>query len=475
MKIIKGAIAGLLVVTVSCVAPAKKTAPPESLEVPAKWQAASGQERETNTIWWEAFSSPELDQLLGEAFSGNPDLQAMTARVESAAASARIAGASLYPGVTAGLDGSRRKQNFIGFPIPGSTSNVLSTQATTYGLSLATNWELDLWGRVRASKRAAMAEQGAANADYGMRRLSLAAQVSKGWLNVIAARQQLSLAERSAASFADTADKIRSRYEQGLRSTLEYQLSINSAESAKALVVERRQQVLQAVQQLELLLGRYPAGALETDEELPELIGDIAAGIPSTLMTRRPDLVAAERRLAAADQRLRESKASLFPQISLSGSTGTSTAELKDLLDTDFSVWTLAGNLAQPLFQGGRLRAGVDLSKGRVKEALAQYVSAVLKAFGEVEYSLASEAFLKEREGYVRAAAEQSESALALANRRYETGLEELINVLESQRRSLSDATQLISVRQARLNNRVDLFLALGGGTEREGSLREER
>ncbi len=465
----------MVVMAVSCVAPAKKSLPPEQLEVPAEWRATGGSVGGTETVWWEAFSSSELESLLIEAFDSNPDLSAMTARVESAAASTRIAGANLYPSVSAGLDGSRRKQNFIGFPIPGSTSNVLSTQATTYGLSLATNWELDLWGRARASKRAAMADQEAAQADYEMRRLSLAAQVSKAWINVIAARQQLSLAERSAASFADTAAKIQSRYEEGLRSALEYQLAVNSSESAKALVVERRQQVLQVVQQLELLLGRYPAGKLETEEVLPSLVGGVAAGIPSSLMTRRPDLVAAERRLAAADQRLRESKASLFPQISLSGSTGTSTAELQDLLDTDFSVWTLAGNLAQPIFQGGRLRAGVDLSKGRVKEAVAQYVGAVLQAFGEVEFSLASEAFLREREGFVGAAAAQSESALALANRRYESGLEELINVLESQRRSLSDGTQLIAVRQARLNNRVDLYLALGGGTEAGTDLQMER
>ncbi len=467
MSLKVGVFGGAVLLLVGCVGPAPARSTPDSLAVPETWRSSGALNQTTlnDAFWWEAFSSSELEAMLEEAFLGNPDLQSLSARVEAAGASARIAGANLYPSVSAGLDGSRRKQNFIGFPIPGSTSNVLSTQATTYGLSLATSWELDLWGRVRAGKRAAMADSEAAVADYEMQRLSLAAQVSKAWIGAIAAKRQRILAERSAQSFADTAAKVRSRYEQGLRSALEYQLSRNSAATAKALVVERQQQELQSIQQLELLLGRYPAGQLEIADELPVVEGEVGAGIPSMLLLRRPDLLAAERRLAAADQRLWESRASLFPQISLSGSTGTSTAELRDVLDTDFSVWTLAGNLAQPIFQGGRLRAGVDLSKSRIKEAAAQYLSTVLRAFGEVEFGLASESFLKERESHIADAAMQSAAALAVANRRYESGLEELINVLESQRRSLGDATQVIAIQQARLNNRIDLFLALGGNS----------
>jgi outer membrane protein, multidrug efflux system len=456
----------VVVIFNGCVSSPDLVEKPENLPVPMAWHAPLDESENRDQVWWDAFSSVELSALLEEALGGNPDLQAMSARVEAASASVRIAGAGLYPSVSAGLDGARRKQNFIGFPIPGSTSNVLSTQATSYGLSLATSWEIDLWGRVRAGKRAAIADSEAALSDFEMQQMSLAAQVSKAWVNAIAAREQLGLAQASASSFEETATKIEERYEQGLRSALEFKLSVNSVESAKALVVDRRQQLVQALQQLELLLGRYPSGRLELEGGLPDLVGAISAGIPSAVLERRPDLVAAERRLAAADQRLWESRAALFPQISLSGSTGTSTAELRDVLDTDFSVWTLAGNLAQPILQGGRLRAGVDLSKSKIKEATFQYVSTALRAFSEVEFGLASDGFLRDREVHILAAAAQSESALVLANRRYESGLEELINVLESQRRSLSDGTQVILIRQARLNNRIDLFLALGGSVE---------
>ena len=188
------------------------------------------------------------------------------------------------------------------------------------------------------------------------------------------------------------------------------------------------------------------------------------AGIPSEALKRRPDLAAAERRLAAADARLWASRAALFPQISLTPSAGTQVAEPEDLLDAGLGgVWTLAGNLAQPILQWGKLRAGVDLSKARTREAAALYVSAVLRAFSEVEFALRSESLLAELERRVQSAAAESEAALALANRRYESGLEEFISVLESQRRYLSDAIEGIDVRRARLLNRIDLYLALGG------------
>lgn len=460
-----GFLASLIAVFLqsACVNSPKRVEPEGLASMPEGWHQAETI-AEASGLWWEAFVSDELQGFLEEAFAGNPDYQAMSARLEAADASTRIAGAGLFPSVSAGFNGARQKQNFIGFPIPGSSSDVLSTQATTYGLSLSSVWEIDVWGRVRAGKRAALAEQEAAAAEMAMQRLSLAAQVSKAWVTALAAQQQVQLAQKSAESFASTAERIGERYAQGLRTSLELQLAANSAETAGALVAERQLQSVQAVQVLQQLLGRYPSGNMVLGAGLPEVQGALVSGIPSRLLVRRPDLLAAERRLAAADQRVWESRAALFPQISLTGSTGTTSSELEDLLDSDFSVWALAGNLAQPLLQGGRLRAGVDLSKARRKEAVFNYLSSVWQAFREVEFGLASESLLRQREGFVLAGARQSESALALAERQYRSGLIDLITVLEAQRRSLADATQVIILRQARLANRIDLFLALGGG-----------
>jgi outer membrane protein TolC len=185
--------------------------------------------------------------------------------------------------------------------------------------------------------------------------------------------------------------------------------------------------------------------------------------LPADLLARRPDLAAARQALIASDWRVAQSKAALLPRLSLTASGGTSTEELSELLDPDFKVWNLAANLAQPIFQGGRLRAGVDLSNAETRQALARYQSAVLRAFAEVESALAAEENMIRREERLREAAEQSSAALQLAQDRYQAGLDSFITVLEAQRRSLEADTQFVTVRRVRLENRVDLHLALGG------------
>lgn len=456
----------LFLLCISCAKSPKSMPLPKAIDIPDVWQNIIGSDAESGTLWWQSFMSKELMAMLEDAFSGNPDLAAMSARMEAAAANARIARADLFPNLSAGFEGARRKQNFIGFPIPGTAGDVLSTQVTTYGLALSSSWELDLWGRWRAERRAAIAESEASLADFAMSRLSLAAQISKAWIGAMAAKKRLEIAQESAASFGETAKQIEERYEAGIRPAWDFQLAMNSALSAKSLVSEREKELLESLQLLEILLGKYPAGKLKLRESLPSLSGKMAAGIPSQILHRRPDLIAAERRLAATDERIKQARAAFFPRIALTASTGTSSPELEDLLDSSLSVWSLASNLTQPIFQGGRIRAGVALSKARSKEAAFRYLGAILQAFSEVEFALASEGHLAMQEETITAAAEHSRLALALANRRYESGLGELIEVLESQRRSLSDATLVIAVRQARLNNRIDLFIALGGGVD---------
>jgi outer membrane protein TolC len=181
-------------------------------------------------------------------------------------------------------------------------------------------------------------------------------------------------------------------------------------------------------------------------------------------MRRRPDLLAAERRLSAAHARVLESKQALYPRISLTGSAGTSSDELKNLLDGDYSVWNLVANLLQPVFQGGRLRANVNLAEARELEGLALYAQSVLGAFAEVESALSAEELLSQQEAALTQAAEQSVAARQLADQRYAQGLTDFIAVLEAQRRAFNSQSQLITVQRQRLDNRIDLYLALGGG-----------
>ena len=424
---------------------------------------AAARSQPPGDAWWEDFGDPGLSTAVTAALASNRDLRAAAARVDAAVAEARIAGADLRPTIGIGLDAARRRQNFIGLPIPGG-EDPLSTTATTLGVSLNVAWEADLWGRLRAGARAALADLQAVQSDYEGARLSLAGQTAKAWIAVAEAALQVDLARRTADSWRESCDRIERRYASGLRSPLDVRLARSSLASAEALVRQREQQLDAVRRQFATLLGRYPGNSEDRPETLPAVPGAVPGGLPADLIGRRPDLAAAERRLAAADQRWVSAKRALYPRLTLTASGGTTSAALGDLLEGDFRVWSLVAGLAQPLFQGGRLRAGVDAAEASRVGAIETYAAAALRAYAEVEAALAADGYLASRTSYLDESVTQSTRAFALAEERYERGLEEYITVLDSRRSQLNAETALLAARRARLDNRVDLYLALGGG-----------
>jgi NodT family efflux transporter outer membrane factor (OMF) lipoprotein len=465
-----GLLVSLLLLLTSCATAPEKTKV-ENLPTPAAWTAAPAETAGMLDHWWTSFGSTNLNAVVEEAMVNNHDLKQALARVDAALAQARIAGADRLPEVGFSADAGKRQQVFVGLPIPGK-SGPLKSKSTAYTALLNVSWELDVWGRIRSGQSAAMADVQASEEDYRGAMESLAAQTVQAWLAVVAAQRQLQLAEATVASFTLTSEQVGARYRRGLRTALDYRLALNSAASARALLAQRRRELQTARRQLETLLGRYPANRTEVEKKLPELTAPVPAGLPSDLLEGRPDLVAGERRLAATLARVKEAKRSLLPRISLTASGGRSSSDLSDLLDSDFNMWTLGANLAQPLFQGGRLRANVKLSEARAREALEHYHSLVLRAFREVETALASETDLAARETAVAEAARQSREALRLAQERYFAGLIDFVTVTESQRNAYNAETELILVRQQRLANRVDLYLALGGGFDTNAPVR---
>jgi NodT family efflux transporter outer membrane factor (OMF) lipoprotein len=227
---------------------------------------------------------------------------------------------------------------------------------------------------------------------------------------------------------------------------------------------QREQLAARSVRQLELLLGRYPSGRLETEASLPAASPDVPVGLPAELVSRRPDLAAAERRIAASHARVLASRRALYPRISLTASGGTSSTELSNLLDGDFGIWTLLGNIVQPLFSGGRLRANLDLAKTQEDINLALFAQTALTAFAEVENALTDVRALASRQEALEAAVEQSSAARRISEERYASGLTDLITMLTAQRAAYAQESQLLTVRRLRLDAQIDLHLALGGG-----------
>ena len=440
--------------------------PPRALDVPAPeaWEAGKTAPGLVEDSWWKTLGDPALETIVQEAIHNNRDLRAAAARLERALIQAQIAGAGRLPTAGFSLNRNQRRQNFIGFPIPGSQDRVLSTTFSTLGASFDVNWEADLWGRIRSAETEAQVLAQAQEADLAAAQLSIAAQTAKSWFASAEAQLQLRLARETVESYETSARWIRNRFDAGLRPALDLRLILSELSGAEAVISQRKEQYDRVVRQIEVLAGRYPAGRLTGSDLLPRLTTPVPAGLPAQLLDRRPDLIAAQRRLLAADHRIAQAQTELYPRLNLTTTGGSSTKSLLDLLNGDFAVWSLLGNLTQPLFQAGRLRRQVETAESVSQETLENYASAVLQAFAEVESALAAEGELNQQLDDLEESASQARAALSLAQDRYRQGLSDVLQVLITQRRVFSSQSQVLALRRLLLDNRINLHLALGGG-----------
>lgn len=448
-------LAGILLTVTSCASQPKPSSPPE-IDIPNQWSQTTS---ETALIGWlETFDDPRLTTLIETAFSHNPSLQIAAARLDQAAAESRITRADQLPTADLGLNAARQKISTFG---PQTTGGV---RFDNYDLSLNLSWELDLWGRLRNLNAASIAEFQASEAELSGARLSLAAQVTKAWFNHLAAKTQVALATTTAENFQNNLDSLEASFQRGLSQGLELRIQRRQTAQAQAELKQAQRQLDQTSKSLNRIVGRYPTETLpNATEGLPALPDSIPAGIPADLLSRRPDLIAAERRLAASEKSLTATRKDWLPRISLTASGGTSSQEFDNLLNGDFSVWSLAGNLTQPIFQAGRIRANVDRNASLRDQAVGNYIDTALLAFYEVETTLAAESFLRQETTALATAAEEANEAEVLAARRYQNGTTEFIDYLNIQREAASIRSQLTATQLLQLQNRVDLYLALGG------------
>ncbi|MBC8324870.1 MAG: efflux transporter outer membrane subunit [Verrucomicrobia subdivision 3 bacterium] len=433
-----------------------------SLELPEQWTSGAGSTNALTADWWKSLGNFELNGLVQEALINNPNLQITAVRLEQARLRQRIASADRRPSLNASLDSNKKRSNFIGLPIGGAS--VLTSRSENYGFMLSSNWEMDVWGRIGAGQLAASMDTAAARAELRAGKQSLAAQTVKAWIALTEAREQLDLAAANVEILETSTRQADIRLGLGVGSALDLRLAETNLSATRALVEQWRSSRARAQRQLEVLLGRYPEGVLVGVPVLPELPPAMPAGLPSQLLTRRPDILGAHSRLIAADARTVVANAELYPVFSLTASGGTSSDELENLLNNHMLVWSLGANLTQPIFNSGRLRANVKLRQSLANEAVSQYRSTILNAFAEVETALNNERLLSEREAMLADAAGKAAQAFELAGDRFSRGLEPFARVLDAQRRVNELRGQKVGVRRLLLENRVNLHLALGGG-----------
>ena len=417
-------------------------------QVPAQWTGAASNAAPVADGWIRDFGEPGLERLVADAIAYNPDLMIAAARVEAAEAAARAAGAALYPQANLGARG--------GGKMSGDGSGL-------QGVGLFASWELDLWGRVRAQREAAAAQYQATVLDAQYARLSIAALVAKSWFIAREAIAQGAIAREMVSTSESLAGLSRDRQRVGNADDVEVAQAEASTFGYRDLVLQSDLARQNALRAIEILAGRYPAAQLDVGSGLPAPASGVPVGLPSQLLERRPDVRAAERRVAAAFYATEEAKAARLPRITLVASGSSITSELFVLQNRDNPVWSVGAGLLQPIFLGGQLQAQVEARTADQRAAVAEYGKTGARVFGEVEGALAAGLNAGQREEILARAVRENTRALELANTRYRVGTIDLRSVQTQQLALQSARVALLHVQSERLVQRVNLHLALGG------------
>jgi len=453
-------------VAAAAVAGCALKAPPERQEVAAQalpnfrvtehWSAMAGGSSAAGDRWLATFKDAQLDALVAEALAYNPDLRIAAARVEQAAAYVRLSGGTLYPQVKLIATGS----------LGADSSGV-------QGVGIFINWELDLWGRIRAGQAATQDQYASAELDAEYARQSIAALVAKSWFLATEARLQKANAEEMAIAAERQLSLAQDRLRVGIGNEYDVTLARASLAGYRDSVQSLDLAYQQALRALETLAGRYPAAQIGVPAQLAALPGPVPVGMPSELLERRPDVVAAERRVAAAFYRVEEAKAAKLPRISLTAAVNSISSDVFVLKDRDNPAWSLGAGLIQPLFLGGQLQAQQDVRTAEQKQAIAEYGRVGARAFGEVENALSAEFNLDAREALLKQAVTDNTRALELAGIRYKVGSGDLRAVQQQQLALAAARTALLRVQSERRVQRVNLHLALGGSFGERAELQQ--
>jgi NodT family efflux transporter outer membrane factor (OMF) lipoprotein len=399
-----------------------------------------------------------MNDLVDIAMVSNLNLRVAAANLSAAEATVRSAYGARWPAVSAGISADRR---FVTL----DSGNRLYADNT--GLFLGVSWQADLFGKLRSAENAAASEFLATREDQAALTHTIIASVIRQRVRIDSARQRLELAQSTAASRQNTLDVVDRRHRRGVSgvSAVDVYLARENLSAARADIAARRQEQEVAANALDILLGRKPGSVSTRYQDLDDvpMLDPSIAGVPARLLDRRPDLLAAEFRLMAANERVGVAIADLYPNLALTGRVGTQSGDFADLITTQNLFANAMAELAGTIFSGGRLRAGVDVSRARLEAQAATYSAAVLQAMREVEDALVRNRQLTERIALVRQQAADATQAERLANDRYQNGIENLLTVLETERRRRNSQDLLLLLVEQLWNARINLHLALGG------------
>jgi len=433
-----------------------------AVELPAQWKQSAKAAPEGD--WWRVYADPVLDKLVAEAFEHNSDLMAAAARVDESRALLAEAESALYPEVDGIFERNRTKSSIATGTLPPG----LPRKRTEYRAALRVSYEADFWGRLSASAQAARAELLATEAARETVRITLAADVVKGYYSLKSLDSQVAATRRALALREDALALQRKRFDRGVISEFDYRQLEAEVAAARAQLppLERDLEIEEAA--LAVLLGRSPKAIMDEGVARAAENGTLApatvpAGLPSELLLRRPDLVEAEQRLIALNARVAAARAAYFPSIQLTGLLGSGSQALSSLFTGPAAIWSLAAAVVQPIFTAGRLDAQLGAAEARERQALAAYQGAIQNAFREVRSALVSQDRARESYDAEGARVAALAATLRLARLRYINGLASQLDVIDAERGLLAAETARYEALRQQRSAVADLYRALGG------------
>ncbi|MDH1550797.1 MULTISPECIES: efflux transporter outer membrane subunit [Pseudomonas] len=458
----------LLTLSLALAACSTPPAPEAGITEPPTWQSRADASSQAlpDAHWWQAFSSGELDRLVERARHNSHDLAAAAARVRQAQALAVIAGAARLPELTLGVDGSRQRL------LRGDGNDQLDASSsertsTSFGTRLSASYEVDFWGGIRAARDSALHGLDASRFDRQTVELTLTSAVADSYLQGLALQEQLRIARLNLKNARDVLGLVEARQRSGSTTRLELaqQRSLVAAQERQVPLLEQQWQNNRIT--LATLLGDPVQALPNTNESIATLRWPaIGSGVPSDLLGRRPDIAAAEARLAAASANVQVARAAMLPKLTLGADLGSGARTFADILGSPF--YTLTAGIATPIFNNGRLRAERELASAEQEELLHDYRAAILAGFADVEKALNAIHGVDRQRQWQDQEVQEARTAFALAQQRYSAGAETLLTVLETQRTLYVAQDQQAQLHLARLQGSVALYKALGGGWQVE-------
>ena len=438
-----------------------KELPPEQFQEAEAWKAAEPKDNMLRGKWWEMFHEPELNALEDQVVVSNQTVAAALANFLAARAVVKQSRSQYFPTVTASPSVTRSRQSSL---LAQSGSSPTPFTVTEYALPFDASWELDFWGRIRNTVKASSLEAQATFADLENVRLTMQAEVAADYFQVRVLDAQRQVLDAAAVADEGSLRLTQVQHQAGLASGQDVAQAETQLDIARAQATDLGIQRAQLEHAIAMLLGK-PASLFSIATN-PLAVNPIAipSGVPSQLLERRPDIAAAERRVAEANAQIGVARAAYFPTITLSGSAGFQSSSLGNLMSAQGLVWSVGTTMAQTLFDAGKRKAVTEQARAIYQGTVANYRQTVLTAFQEVEDNLSTLRILSQELQQQNAAVESSQRYLTLADARYQSGLDSYLNVITAQITLLSNQRTALNLRMQQLTASVQLIKALGGG-----------